>query len=206
MPLSVDGFVMEELYFIINSISYHIMSLIFYFMILRIIYYITCLLIMIMAVNINRPFMNNTGLNENNCFSNLIHHISPNIENEIDIINHSTYYNDDDFKDVLKNTKRELRILNLNCLNLNTRFDLLKLFLVDVDINSQIDCITLQGTCFNENTDLTFYNIPGYSLISNPCRLSTHCGVAIYLHEKFSYERKFVDIFSTVFENIYVET
>ena len=42
---------------------------------------------------------------KNNCFSNLIHHISPNIENEIDIINHSTYYNDDDFKDVLKNTK-----------------------------------------------------------------------------------------------------
>ena len=158
-----------------------------------------------MAVNINRPFMNNTGLNENNCFSNLIHHISPNIENEIDIINHSTYYNDDDFKDVLKNTKSELRILNLNCLNLNTRFDLLKLFLVDVDINSQIDCITLQGTCFNENTDLTFYNIPGYSLISNPCRLSTHCGVAIYLHEKFSYERKFVDIFSTVFENLTIE-
>ena len=107
-----------------------------------------------MAVNINRPFMNNTCLNESNCFSNLIHYISPNIDNEIDIINHSTYYNDDDFKDVLKNTKSELRILNLNCLNLNTRFDLLKLFLVDVDIYSQIDCITLQGTCFNENTDV----------------------------------------------------
>ena len=85
-------------------------------------------------------------------FSNLIHHISPNIENEIDIINHSTYYNDDDFKDVLKNTKSELSILNLNCLNLNTRFELRQLFLVDVDINSQIDCITLQGTYFNENT------------------------------------------------------
>ena len=130
-----------------------------------------------MAVNINRPFMNKTGLNENNCFSKLIHHISPNIENEIDIINHSTYSNDDDFRDVLKNTKSELSILNLNYLNLNTRFDLLKLFLVDVDINSQIDCITLQGNCF-KNTDLTFYNIPGYSLISNLCRLSTHCGVA----------------------------
>ena len=116
-----------------------------------------------MAVNINRPFMNNTGLIVNNCFSNLIHNISPNIENKIDIINHSTYYNEDDFKDVLKNTKSELSILNLNSLNLNTRFDLLKLFLVDVDINSQIDCITLQGTCFNENTELTFYNIPGYS-------------------------------------------
>ena len=74
-----------------------------------------------MVVNIKCPYMNNTGLNENNCFSNLIHDIRPNIENEIDIINHSTYYNDDDFRDVLKNTKSELSILILNCLNLNTR-------------------------------------------------------------------------------------
>ena len=76
---------------------------------------------------------------------------------------------------------------------------------MDVDINSQIDSITLQGTCFNENTDLTCYNIPGYYLISNPCRSSTHCGVAIYLHEKFLYERNFVDILSTVFDNLTIE-
>ena len=50
-----------------------------------------------MAVNINRPFMNNIGLNEKKCFSNLIHHIGLNI-----VYNHSTYYNDDDFRDVLK--------------------------------------------------------------------------------------------------------
>ena len=68
--------------------------------------------------------MNNTSLNENNCFPNLIHHISPNIENEIDITNHSTYYNDGDFKVILKNAKSELSIMNLKCLNLNTRFDL----------------------------------------------------------------------------------
>ena len=79
-----------------------------------------------MVVIINHPFMNNSGLNENNCFSILIHHISPNVEIEIDKINHSTYYNDHDFRNVLKNTKSELSILNLNCSNLKTSFDLLK--------------------------------------------------------------------------------
>ena len=64
-----------------------------------------------MVVNINCSFMNNPGLNENNCFGNLIQHISPNIENEIDIINHPKYYNDDDFRDALNNTKVELSIL-----------------------------------------------------------------------------------------------
>ena len=61
-----------------------------------------------MAVNINRPFMNNMGLTENNCFANLIHHIRPNIEIEIDNINHSTYYDVDDFRGILKNITRYL--------------------------------------------------------------------------------------------------
>ena len=40
--------------------------------------------------------------------------------------------------------------------------------------------------------------MPVYSLISNPYRLSTHCGLAIIIsvHENFSYERKLV------FENL----
>ena len=42
-----------------------------------------------MATNINRTFMNNTGLNENNCLNNLLHNISPELENETNIISHS---------------------------------------------------------------------------------------------------------------------
>ena len=45
--------------------------------------------------------MNNTGLNERNCFTNLIQSISPDLENETSIINHSKYYNDVDFKTTL---------------------------------------------------------------------------------------------------------
>ena len=64
------------------------------------------------------------------------------------------------------------------------------LFLSDTDRLSQISCITLQGTCFDEHTDVAFYSIPGYTLISDAYRISSHCGVAIYLND-FSYERKF---------------
>ena len=47
--------------------------------------------------------------------------------------------------------------------------------------------ITLQGTCFDEHTDLAFYSIPGYTLISDACCISSHCGVAIYLNNDFSH-------------------
>ena len=118
-----------------------------------------------MAINLNRSFMNNTGLNENNCLNNLVQSLNPESEGEIDILNHTKYYNGTDFKTLLQQTNCKITILNLNCLNLKTRVDNLKIFLAEVDIHSQITCIPLQGTCFDEHTDLNMYYIPGYSLV-----------------------------------------
>ena len=86
-----------------------------------------------MATNINRTFMNNTGLNENNCLNNLLHNISPELENETNIISHSKYCNDVDFQGILQHTNCDICILNLK-----TRFDKLKIFLADIDVHSQI--------------------------------------------------------------------
>ena len=77
--------------------------------------------------------------------------VSPEFENECDIISHSKYSTDVDFQEILQEANCDICIVNLNCLNLKTRFDQLKLFLADTDILSQISCITLQGTCFDEH-------------------------------------------------------
>ena len=50
---------------------------------------------------------------------------------------------------------------------------------------------------------MAFYSIPGYAFISDAYRISSHCGVAIYLN--FSYERKFINSTSTVFESVTIE-
>ena len=158
-----------------------------------------------MAININRSFMNNTGLNENNCLNNLVQSLSPDMENEIDMLNETRYYNNIDYRNLLQNTNSNITILNLNCLNLRTRFDNLKIFLADVDIEAQISCITLQGTCFTEHTDLNMYSIPGYTLVSEAYRISSHCGVAIYIHDDFSYERILTNNVSNMFEHLTIE-
>ena len=158
-----------------------------------------------MAINMHRSFINNTGLNENNCLNSLLDNVSPEFENECDIISHSKYCTDVDFQEILQVANCDICIVNLNCLNLKTRFDQLKLFLADTDRLSQISCITLQGTCFDEHTDLAFYSIPGYTLISDAYRISSHCGVAIYLNNDFSHERKFINSTSTVFESVTIE-
>ena len=158
-----------------------------------------------MPININRSFMNNTGLNKNNCLNNLIQSLSPESESEIDVLNETRYYNDIDYRNLLQQTNSNINILNLNCLNLKTRFDNLKLFLADVDIDDQISCITLQGTCFDDHTDLNMYYIPGYTLISEAYRISSHCGVAIYINDQFSYERILINNVSNVFEHLTIE-
>ena len=54
-----------------------------------------------MAININHSFINNTCINENNCLSSLLDNVSPEFENECNIISYSKYYNDADFQEML---------------------------------------------------------------------------------------------------------
>ena len=138
-----------------------------------------------MAININRSFINNTDLIEYNCLNNLLDNVSHEFNNEFNIISHSKYCKDVVFKEMLQETNSEICILNLIWLNLKTRLDKLKIFLADTDSHSKIACITLQGTCFDEHTDLAFHSIPGYTLISDAYRISSHCRVAIYLLNGF---------------------
>lgn len=158
-----------------------------------------------MAINLNRPFINNTGLDKDNCLINLIQDISPELENETTTLEHSRYCSDVDFQEVLQYTHGEMVILNLNCQNLGTKFDKLKLFLSKVNTNKNITCITLQETWFDKNTELSLYNIPGYNLVSDPHRISTHGGIAMYIHDDFIYERKDLSNTSPVFENLSLE-
>ena len=75
-----------------------------------------------MAINIHRSFINNTGLNENNCLNSLLDNVSPEFENEC-IISPSKYCTDVDFQEILLEANCDIYIVNLNCLNLKTRFD-----------------------------------------------------------------------------------
>ena len=55
-----------------------------------------------MAINMHRSFINNTGFSENKCLNCLLDNVSPEFENECDIISHSNYYTDVDFQEILQ--------------------------------------------------------------------------------------------------------
>ena len=81
--------------------------------------------------------VNNTGLNENNCLNILLDNVSPEFENEYDIISHSKYCTGVDFQEILQEANCDICIVNLNCLNKKNRFNQLSYFLL-TQTDSQI--------------------------------------------------------------------
>ena len=161
---------------------------------------------MIMA---NRDFKKNRNINERNSLLDLVQNISPDSEEEVNFIDHSIYYNDQDYKDCVSRSKGALRILNLNCGGLNAKFDNLKIFLADCNnISFPIHVITLQETHINSNADIQYFELPGYTLVYDLAKINSFGGVAIYVHDSFSFTRLDIDTFkqnSLVCESIYLE-
>ena len=76
---------------------------------------------MIMA---NNHFLYNKNINESNSLVEFTEQLNPGTENEINIIDHSRYYTNEDFRE----TGESLRILNLNCRGLKLNFGKLENF------------------------------------------------------------------------------
>ena len=158
---------------------------------------------------INREFINNININESNSLVDLIQHMDPEFENEINVIDHSIYFNNNDFRDTIGRVNGKLTILNLNCACLNTKFDKLKLFLSMCNNHFYpISIITLQETHITSLTDISQFDLPDYTLIHDNARINSFGGVAIYLHNSFAFTRLPVDVFkqnSRVYESIILE-
>ena len=68
--------------------------------------------------------------------------------------------------------------------------------------------ITLQETHINSNSDIRYFDLPGYTLVYDLARINTFGGVAIYVHDSFSFNRLDTVAFkqnSTVYESMYLE-
>ena len=141
---------------------------------------------MIMA---NRnSFIHNTGLTEENSLVHLLDAISPQEENEADIIEHSKYYDDIDFNNALQSYNSKISMLSLNCQSISAKFDKLKLFLDDVNNQNPISIICIQETWGHDGIQMNCFSLPNYRLINANRRLTAHGGLIIYIHNDFEFK------------------
>ena len=83
------------------------------------------------------------------------------------------------------------------------------IFLADCNnISFPIHVITLQETHINSNADIPYFELPSYTLVYDLARINSFGGVAIYVHDSFSFTRLDIDTFkqaSSVYESMYLE-
>ena len=83
------------------------------------------------TIMIDRDLLCNRNINEPNSLPELVQSTNPDSENELNFIEHSLYYSDQEYKACMARTNGELRMLNLNIGGLNSKFDKFILFLAE---------------------------------------------------------------------------
>ena len=141
-----------------------------------------------MANAYTNSFIHNMGLNEKNSLPHLLDHISPEMENEASLIEHSKYYNDVEFRNVLHNTNSKISILSLNSQSINAKFDQLKIFLDNINMECPISVICIQESWTHEGIEMSQFSLPNYTMLFKNRRLSTHGGLIMYIHDDFAYK------------------
>ena len=144
----------------------------------------------------SRDFSRNRNINEANSLPDLVQAMDPLSDDEVNVFDHSIYYNDLEYQSLSSQGNGVLRIFNLNCGGLNAKFDKLKIFLSEFNNDKfPVSIITLQETHLLPNTDVIFFQLPGYTLVYDFARINTFGGVANYVHDSFSFERLDIELF-----------
>ena len=71
----------------------------------------------------SNSFIHNIGLNKENSLTHLLDAMSPNMENEVDLVQSSKYYDDENFKIEMNSINNRLCILSLNCQSINAKYE-----------------------------------------------------------------------------------
>ena len=124
-----------------------------------------------MANVYTNSFIHNMGLNEKNLLPHLLDCISPEMENEASLIEHSKYYNDVEFRNVLLNTNSKISILSLNSQSINAKFDQLKIYLDNIKMECPISVICIQESWAHEGIEMSQFLLPNYTMLFENKRL-----------------------------------
>ena len=156
-----------------------------------------------MANAYTNSFIHNMGLNEKNSLPHLLDHISPEMENEASLIEHSKYYNDVEFRTVLHNNNSKISILSLNSQSINAKFDQLKIFLHNINMECPISVICIQESWTHEGIEMSQFSLLNYTMLFKNRRLSTHGGLIMYIHDDFAYKELDKEIILSSTSNLF---
>lgn len=118
----------------------------------------------------------------------------------------SSYHNIDEMIESIQNVPNSFITLSLNCQSLFSKIDQLKLYLAIFKQNGIfLSAICLQETWLSDISNLSLLQLEDYNLLSKNSSVSSHGGLAIYLHKDYRYTQIEVDYTSTVWESQFIK-
>jgi len=152
----------------------------------------------------SHDMLNSFGGIDQNSLVTHINMLEDTDEQSLPVIRDSLYYTCEEFCKVSTDSNN-ITILSLNIQSLRSKHDSLKLFTESV--SGKIDIIMLQETWLSVQDTTSHLNIPGYSMISQPKRITSHGGLVIFLSDRFTHNIIHYDSVanSEIFEGLFVE-
>ena len=90
--------------------------------------------------------------------------------------------------------------------SINVKFDNLYAIMNNLSASGQYSgAVCLQETWLTSDADVTLFDIPGYKLIHQVSRCSTHGGLIINLYEKYCYEVRNLYSSSDIWEGLFID-
>ena len=137
---------------------------------------------------IDNDVLRNIGGSLQNSLLNVYNQNTVDSDEEPQILHNSPYLTTTMLNDLLETKKHIFKCFCLNIQSLNAKMDQLRIFMNCLSEDCHIDAIILQETWIGNGTDLSLFQLPEYTLISKPCQITSHGGLAIYLRNEFQYE------------------
>lgn len=126
--------------------------------------------------------------------------------NEISILKHSPYLNNNEFISFCEQKRNDFKILSLNIQSLNAKFDELQIFLNQLVMKKcEINLICLQETWISDKSVVSLFQIEGYELVSQETICTSHGGLAFYINTKHKYKLLPIYNRSDIWEGFFVE-
>ena len=140
-------------------------------------------------MSVDCAFLKCFGGIDNNSLNNILQGDDKTDDIQIEIIEHSAYYNVDMLYPTLNEKKNCFNILSTNIESINAKFNELELFVYELQENGlAFSAICIQESWLDDNCDLSQYQLDGYECISQGKSCSSKGGLIIYLRNNFKYK------------------
>ena len=151
-------------------------------------------------------FIDDDNLSELSSLTHLLDRKDDDDNEEKPIIQHSPYYSENQFIDIISKDTG-LSILDMNICNAFTKFDELELFIQRVNVSNPVSIICLNECWLSDQSDVSMLHLPNYNMFYQvgKCPGHSHCGLITYVHDTFKSEEINIDQITTGWEQLTVE-